>query len=270
MVSARVVADVMAEPQRDPRDPLEKELTDLQNRGRRAVGRQLPGHDGPRRSGAHRRAGIGHRISDRARPRAHQLARGGVVADTKVAPADVVVRFDYTRDTERRGGLVHRRAPRGRLGWSTARPGVRSTSPRARQALPALDELDFAVLRLSGPQSGVRRTMARRAAWVALPKQTKVSPGQSVLILQHPSGHPLRLAFDGVLSLNGNGTRVRYRARHAPGLHRGRRPSIRTGSSSHSIMRATRASRRCTTRGIPAAAIRALLDKRGKVTLPDA
>lgn len=263
-LGAGVVAEALAE---RARDPLEKILTDLQIADaalwaadyHAMMGRVALVETGSRGSGT------GFLIGPDLLVTNWHVVK--CVADGAVATGDVTVRFDYWRPP---GGLADRftdvklatdwlvdHSP-----WSQADVVAGST------ALPAVDELDYAVLRLARPVGSDDRDGAPRG-WVALPRETKVAPGQSVLILQHPSGHPLRLAFDGVLSVNANGTRVRYRTNTLPGssgspcfdqnwsllaLHHAGDPRLAPVYNE----------------GVPAAAIRSLLEARGQVALPDA
>jgi len=81
--------------------------------------------------------------------------------------------------------------------------------------VPTLDELDFALLKLSralgseplaGPASAAR-------GWETLPYvPAMLLPDQGLIIAQHPQGEPMKLAIDtqSVIGANANGTRVRY------------------------------------------------------------
>ncbi len=263
-VSAHVVVTVMAEAPGDPRDPLQKALSDLHIADaaqwntcfHAAMGRVAVVRTGAQGSGT------GFLIGpDLVLTNWHVVK---CVADSKVAASDVVVRFDYARDAD--GGADAFTDVRLAAEWLAdhAPWSVADVTANATE-LPKPDELDFAVLRLARPIGSEQRGGAVRG-WVALPEETKLSLGQSVLILQHPDGHPLRLAFDGVLSVNGNQTRVRYRTNTLPGasgspcfdqnwtllaLHHAGDPRLAPLYNE----------------GIPAAAIRALLDRRGKIKL---
>ncbi|MFO0648128.1 MAG: serine protease [Polyangiales bacterium] len=263
-LGAGVVAEVMAE---RVRDPLEKVLSELQIADaaqwvanyQAMMGRVALVHTGAKGSGT------GFLIGpDLVLTNWHVVE---CVANGSVSPADVTVRFDYWRPP---GGLADqftdvKLAPQWLIDhspWSAADIDVNTT------ALPRPDELDFALLRLARPIGSETRDGAPRG-WITLPKETRVSPGQSVLILQHPNGHPLRLAFDGVLSMNANNTRVRYRTNTLPGssgspcfdqnwtllaLHHAGDPRLASTYNE----------------GVPAAAIRALLEQHDKVTIRSA
>jgi hypothetical protein len=56
--------------------------------------------------------------------------------------------------------------------------------------------------------------------WIKLPTEPdKFSPNTPLFILQHPNGQPLKLALDtdGIIDVNENGTRVRYKTNTEPG-----------------------------------------------------
>jgi hypothetical protein len=86
---------------------------------------------------------------------------------------------------------------------------------------PAVDHLDFAVLRVDGkpgdePIGGSSNLQpdARPRGYLPLRKQGYAfTPNSPLFILQHPAGAELKLALDteAVVGINGNGTRVRYR-----------------------------------------------------------
>src|SRR5262249_31257025 len=86
-------------------------------------------------------------------------------------------------------------------------------------ALPRADQLDFALLRLSRPaglepmgkQAGPR---AQARGWIPLPVTSYNFPADHALfIVHHPDNAPLKVSLNtkSIISLNKNGTRVRYR-----------------------------------------------------------
>lgn len=81
---------------------------------------------------------------------------------------------------------------------------------------PAPEELDIAVLPVAGApelaqiDDHPRGTIAPAAA-------PRLAPGQLVTIIQHPKGAPLQFAYDRVLELNANGTRVSYKVQTLEG-----------------------------------------------------
>jgi hypothetical protein len=86
------------------------------------------------------------------------------------------------------------------------------------RALPTADELDYALARLARPAG--REPVDRNGApgapkrgWIEIPEtQQPLEAAMPLVIAQHPDGSPLKLALDtqGVISVNSNGTRVRY------------------------------------------------------------
>ncbi|WP_448956067.1 trypsin-like peptidase domain-containing protein [Labrys neptuniae] len=128
----------------------------------------------------------------------------------------IICRFDYMRESGvAHLGLTVRPAAQGLVRWSRHsdadhQPGVE---------LPAEDELDYALLRLSvavgsdaGPSGKGRR------GWIdAGRRTTPVRQGETLFILQHPRGEPMRVSAGRVLDFNGNGTRIRYDAGTFPG-----------------------------------------------------
>jgi hypothetical protein len=85
--------------------------------------------------------------------------------------------------------------------------------------LPTLEELDYALLRLS-IRVGEQQVEGAPRGWIALPKAVLPLPADApILIVQHPEGAPMKLALDtqAVIGLNGNGTRIRYRTNTDPG-----------------------------------------------------
>jgi hypothetical protein len=78
--------------------------------------------------------------------------------------------------------------------------------------------LDFAILRVGGgPESEVLNGQPR--GFLAKPSEDtkQLLPGSLLCILQHPTGRPLKFAFDVVLRVNENRTRVSYRVNTEPG-----------------------------------------------------
>jgi V8-like Glu-specific endopeptidase len=83
-------------------------------------------------------------------------------------------------------------------------------------SLPTPEELDFALLQLgtalgsapaAGPESPIR-------GWETLPENpVSLAIDQGLIIAQHPAGEAMKLSVDtaGVISVNQNSSRVRYR-----------------------------------------------------------
>jgi|JI10StandDraft_1071094.scaffolds.fasta_scaffold26053_4 hypothetical protein len=77
---------------------------------------------------------------------------------------------------------------------------------------PTEKELDYAVLQLDQPFPADPDPSAR--GYEVLPSQMpEFTPGQGIIIAQHPAGAPMKLAIDtqAVISVNANNTRVRYK-----------------------------------------------------------
>ncbi|MBL8927661.1 MAG: trypsin-like peptidase domain-containing protein, partial [Pseudonocardia sp.] len=78
---------------------------------------------------------------------------------------------------------------------------------------PAPDELDYALVRLTGRPGDANLPGGRTRGWVDVTAAPPaVTEGTPLLIVQHPDGHPQKLAIDtdGVLGVNTNATRFRY------------------------------------------------------------
>lgn len=91
---------------------------------------------------------------------------------------------------------------------------------------PTIDELDYALLRVNdepgndpvgGPTQDPRPTPR---GWIDLPSTYQdFTPNSALYILEHPDGKPMQVAIDSdaIISVNGNGTRVRYTTMTEPG-----------------------------------------------------
>jgi V8-like Glu-specific endopeptidase len=84
--------------------------------------------------------------------------------------------------------------------------------------IPDEDQLDYALLRLDGSPGGESIGKSEPGAptrgWIKIPeKPYDFAPDSALLIVQHPSAGPLKLALDtqAIRGLNENGTRVKYR-----------------------------------------------------------
>jgi hypothetical protein len=148
----------------------------------------------------------------------------------------------------------------------------------ASDATPEPDKLDYALLRVAGTP-GSDHTDGGKAfgfvqgprGFIPLPEAEHVfTPNSALLIVQHPDGKELKVAIetDAILAVNGNGTRVRYRTNTEPGasgspcfdaswnlvaLHH-------SGDPNYTSLYQPEYNQ-----GIPLAAIRRLLQQRGKL-----
>jgi hypothetical protein len=147
----------------------------------------------------------------------HVLA--SVIAQ-KDLPGQVRFRFDAKRlsdGTPSDGVTVGLHPTDWLLDFSPMTSSEASFCPDAQ--LPTPDELDYALVRLAEPIG--RGTVGRQASgegkhrnWLSVRDlNPPITPHMPLLILQHPSQGPLVLAIDtdGVIQVNENGTRVRYR-----------------------------------------------------------
>lgn len=145
----------------------------------------------------------------------HVLKR--VIETPKLAPG-VQIRFDYrvlAGGTESQGELISLRDSDWLVDWSPYTQEEAAGNPDAK--LPTEDELDHALVRLSRPVGDEPRTSGQpegpRRGWIAIPEAPQpLVLGMGLMILHHPLTRPLKLSPDtqAVLSINGNGTRVRY------------------------------------------------------------
>ena len=143
-----------------------------------------------------------------------------------VAPSKAVVRFDYKRS---RDGVVLNDGTEHRLpdsDWlvDASPPSTVDSLVDPGGQLPLVDQLDYAVFRLTGepgeesiggPSAGPQ---APKRGWInSAATAEPFSVESTMFVLQHPSGEPLKLAFGPVSGLNGNSTRVRHRVNTEPG-----------------------------------------------------
>ncbi len=142
---------------------------------------------------------------------------GGLTVD----PAKVVFRFDYKEmgdKTPVNEGVEVRLAADWLVDASPHSPADLQAMPKA--STPTMDELDFALVRLSDAIGDAAIALgkdvdahAKTRGWVSLPAAPWPFADQSSLfILQHPKGAPMNLALDleAKMTLNTNGTRVIY------------------------------------------------------------
>lgn len=121
----------------------------------------------------------------------------------KVKASAIKLRFDFAVQP----GAA--RAAEG-VAYGLAEPGVLDFSPSGEEDDKRLDDgelLDMALLAVQG-------TPGRERGYIDIPEREEdFISGSPLLIVQHPNGGPLKLAFDtnSVLGLSDEGTRVLYR-----------------------------------------------------------
>jgi hypothetical protein len=142
------------------------------------------------------------------------------VIEGRTPAAAATCRFDYKvlADRTTSEGVT---APLHARDWliDSSRYSQAEKEKQPSRALPTPDELDFALVRLARPLGGMPLMSGgsdtrRQRGWIPLPTaQPHIDQDMPLLIPQHPNGAPVKLAIEtnGVLSINANGTRVRYR-----------------------------------------------------------
>jgi effector-associated domain 1 (EAD1)-containing protein/trypsin-like peptidase len=190
---------------------------------------------------------------------------------------EVVLRFDFKH---RADGITLYEGTQFRLAsdWLVdcspySQSDLQSATP---DTLPAMDELDYAVLRLEDrpgdrPVVGTENTGGLARGAEKVPSEEHLFQQTTPLfIFQHPLGGPLKVALDtdAVISVNENRTRVRYRTNTEPGS---------SGSpcydqnwvlvALHHLGDSNYPDLATFNQGIPFSAIRALLRSRGKESI---
>ena len=192
-------------------------------------------------------------------------------------PADVRLRFDYkvaAAGVAIGNGVDYALADEWLYDSSPFSPEDNKVKPQ--DAAP--DQLDYAILRVKGepgndPIGGAKAKSdpnAIKRNWLTPVWDYDFLAQRALYIVEHPAGKPLKVAIDSdaVIGLNGNGTRVRYTTETEPGssgapcfsagwdwvaLHHSGDPKFLTGAKPEF------------NQGIPLAAIRNLLETRGKM-----
>lgn len=140
-----------------------------------------------------------------------------------MVPTDVRLRFDYRRASNGRDlyhGTVFKLADPWYIALSP--PSPLDLLSDAGELLPALDQLDIAVLKIDGSPGnrpigrGVQARDAPRRGWISIGRVV-AEPGDALFVLQHPAGEPLKVAVGSVIGVNGNGTRLRHSVNTRPG-----------------------------------------------------
>lgn len=195
-------------------------------------------------------------------------------------PSDVILRFDYKRladgKTLNSGTEYHLVDDKDKWLVDFSPPSPVDDEAEPKSGVPKPDQLDYALLRVDGepgnkPVGEKSDPEAPPRKWIELPtKAYKFQPDNPIFIMQHPQGEPLKLAFDDIIGLNDNQTRVKYKV------------STESGSSGSPCFNANwdlvalhhsgdpnfdPAHKPEYNEGIPLAAIRALLKERGKEDL---
>ena len=137
----------------------------------------------------------------------------------KVPPSSATFRFDYKRLATAvvADGSTFALAPDWLIDDSP--PSAVDLKPEPKPGTPRPDELDYTLVRLAGapgnaPVGQKTDPNAPKRGWIKLPVHGLATEGESpLLILQHPDSAPLKLALDmsGVIGLNENGTRLKYK-----------------------------------------------------------
>ena len=133
-------------------------------------------------------------------------------------PEDVRLRFDFKYSAagdDLFPGTVFKLAEN----WSVASAPNSGFELRGGETseLPALGELDFAVLRVAGnpgeqPIGDTSEPAADNRGWIGGPPSAPLCKDDDILVLQHLMGRPMRLAFGKVIDVNANGTRIKHTA----------------------------------------------------------
>jgi len=145
----------------------------------------------------------------------------------EIRSSELALRFDYKVLSDGitvSSGKTYRLADDWLIDSSPYSPMDQEVAPNSD---PALDELDYALLRVDGkpaadPVGGDTddpKPVARQ--WIPVPAMMPYdfNTNKALFIVQHPDGKPMQVAFDteALISLNGNGTRVRYSTTTEPG-----------------------------------------------------
>ena len=128
---------------------------------------------------------------------------------------NVRVRFDFLLLGEK--GVEYELSDNWQLPYSE--PNWQIDSMHSPLVDPTLNQLDYAFIRLNGkpgnlPLGGVVNAHLQLPprGWLQLANETSnINANSIVVIFQHPKAKPMKLAFDTVLSINTNQTRIRYR-----------------------------------------------------------
>jgi len=149
------------------------------------------------------------------------------VINQKIAPANVAIRFDFKQledGTTVSDGIDYQLADDWLIDHSQYSQ-VDLVALDQKRTIPAVDELDYALLRVKGSPGNQtfgdpQNLNAPTRGWLKVaPDPHDFLSKPALFIVQHPDGQPLKLALDtqSVLDMNGNQTRVIYRTNTEPG-----------------------------------------------------
>jgi hypothetical protein len=135
------------------------------------------------------------------------------------AVENVRLRFDYkTLKDGRPVEGVDYRLDAGDWEVLSSRWSKHDLEREPKSGVPSENELDFAIVRLASAAGnhavGVGQAMSgsEPRGWVRIPDQVPaLEKGMPLVMLQHPEGRPLEMAWAEVDSLNANGTRLKHR-----------------------------------------------------------
>ncbi len=202
-------------------------------------------------------------------------------------PNSIILRFGYKRTsdgTEIAPGIEYK-LDRDLDKWliDCSKPSDLDTQRQPGDQLPAPDELDYALLRVADEPGnqlvnskalpGPNDQLAPTRGWIKIPSQMPdIATDSSILIMQHPSGAPLKLAIgtDAYEGMNGNCTRLRYTVSTLGGSSGSPVFNINWELIAlHHLGDPNFAEDAKFNQGIPVTAIRTLLEQRGKAAVLD-
>jgi hypothetical protein len=149
----------------------------------------------------------------------------GSIASREDCGKNVRVRFDYKRPAVGAAALEGTIVELAATDWllDATPPSPIDFEADPKSGTPSKDHLDFALLRLasavgSEPIGAKAEPGAERRGWIRLDDASfEMAIGSPLLIVQHPSGDPIKLAFDTNGILANEGTRIRYATNTMPG-----------------------------------------------------
>lgn len=135
-------------------------------------------------------------------------------------PEDVIITFDYKKVAN--GNILNEGVSfnLNRANWLVhySPPSVLDELPEPKEMEPSLEELDYALLRVKDapgdqPIGDKVDPSGEKRGFISVPaSMLDLQVGMPILILQHPSGGSLKLAFhsEGIRSINNNHSRITY------------------------------------------------------------